>query len=696
MENLPGLAWIKDAGGRYLYANAAAQAAFGKSGAELYGRTDGEIFPPETARLFSANDRAALTSRSGIQTTETLKHPDGTLHYSLVTKFAIEEPERQRTLVGGIAIDVTEQRRAEASLRERDMRISLVQSAGRIGSFDLDVKSGRIYRSPEYLALQGLPPDLSPEGAYSDQWLQRVHPDDRDSVSTWFKEDMARGGVFDREYRIVRADTGETRWIHNRGVIDQDSEGKPERLLSAQSDITERKAAEHALRESEARFREAANSAPAPVWMTGSDGRVEFVNQALEEFAGIKAEGLMGNVWFSFVHPDDLPAVIEQRSAAWAAKYLPYSLQTRFKRVDGEWRWLEVNSKPRIDSAGNFHGYVGLAVDRTDAVRAEAALRESEARYRAVVESQAELVCRFRADGTILFANGAYARASGAAAEALIGQNLWKFVPEKDRANVRARLDGLTPQNPETRIENRVAMIGGERWFLWTNRALAFDSSGKWLEAQSTGIDITERRLAEEHRRLLLDELNHRVKNTLMTVQAIANLSLSSSHSLEELRERFASRLLALSRVHNLLTEENWMGADLGTVLAQGLHPYGFLRDGSGRIRANGPQVPLSAKAAQTFAMAFHELATNAGKYGALSNDAGLIDVSWSYDESAATPFSLTWRESGGPPVRPPSRTGFGSMMIKEILPAEIDGKVSIDYPDTGLICTMTGVVAGK
>ncbi len=129
---------------------------------------------------------------------------------------------------------------------------------------------------------------------------------------------------------------------------------------------------------------------------------------------------------------------------------------------------------------------------------AEEALRESEARYRALVESQAEMLCRFRPDGTIVFANGAYARSRGTTPEELIGADFWEFIPEDERSRVRAMLDRLTPESPEIRIENRFETADGDRWTMWTNRALAFDEDGRLLEAQSTGIDITQRRRAEQ------------------------------------------------------------------------------------------------------------------------------------------------------------------------------------------------------
>jgi PAS domain S-box-containing protein len=146
---------------------------------------------------------------------------------------------------------------------------------------------------------------------------------------------------------------------------------------------------------------------------------------------------------------------------------------------------------------------LGLTIARQLALgiehrQAEAALRESEERYRAVVESQSEMLCRFRSDGTILFVNGAYARALGATPDALVGRSFWEFVPREDQSAVRAMLDGLTPKAPEIRIENRLETADGMRWVLWSNRALKFDVEGRWREAQSAGIDISERKDVED------------------------------------------------------------------------------------------------------------------------------------------------------------------------------------------------------
>jgi PAS domain S-box-containing protein len=176
-------------------------------------------------------------------------------------------------------------------------------------------------------------------------------------------------------------------------------------------------------------------------------------------------------------------------------------------------------------------GIAAQAAIAIDNARLYRSLQESEQRYRAVVESQAELVCRFRLDGTILFANGAYARSVGVTAEAVVGRDFWSFIPQGEHAAVRALLGRLTREAPEVRIENRFDTAEGERWMLWTNRALAFDAAGRVLEAQATGVDITERRRAEEALREadrrkdeFLAMLAHELRNPLAPIRNALHL----------------------------------------------------------------------------------------------------------------------------------------------------------------------------
>jgi two-component sensor histidine kinase len=214
------------------------------------------------------------------------------------------------------------------------------------------------------------------------------------------------------------------------------------------------------------------------------------------------------------------------------------------------------------------------------------------------------------------------------------------------------------------------------------------DAAGRIVRWFGTSIDIDDQKRAEEHQRLLINELNHRVKNTLATVQSIASQTLRNAGSLPEAKEAFESRLLALSRAHNVLTQENWEGANLHAVVAQAIEPYRSF--GEERLRTTGPAVRLLPRTALAIAMALQELATNAVKYGALSNEGGRVDIRWSVDRSPGVPrLHLVWEEGGGPPVQPPSRRGFGSRLIERSLASDLEGEVRIDFEPTGVVCTV-------
>lgn len=199
--------------------------------------------------------------------------------------------------------------------------------------------------------------------------------------------------------------------------------------------------------------------------------------------------------------------------------------------------------------------------------------------------------------------------------------------------------------------------------------------------------DITERKRFEEHREVLVGELNHRIKNVMATVQAIASQTLSTAGSMEEAKETFGSRLVALGKSHDLLTRENWAGADLGDIVSDTVEPHAV---GPDRFRIEGPHLRLEPSAALSIAMALHELATNAAKYGALTTDEGQVHINWQLaGDGKDRRLALQWRESGGPPVNPPTRKGFGSRMVQKVLAGELGAKVRVAYEPSGVVCTM-------
>jgi two-component sensor histidine kinase len=204
------------------------------------------------------------------------------------------------------------------------------------------------------------------------------------------------------------------------------------------------------------------------------------------------------------------------------------------------------------------------------------------------------------------------------------------------------------------------------------------ESVGVFIE----GSDVTDRVLGERRQKLLLDELNHRVKNTLFTVQAIADQTLRANADPSSFNSDFQGRLMSLSATHNLLTATNWTGADLQEIAQLEFHPFG-----PERYRLAGPAVALAPNAALALGLLFHELTTNAAKYGALASDAGNVEVVWGVRKlDHGEELEIDWTERDGPPVISPTRRGFGSRLIERSL-EPLGGKATVNYAPDGVRC---------
>jgi two-component sensor histidine kinase len=239
-------------------------------------------------------------------------------------------------------------------------------------------------------------------------------------------------------------------------------------------------------------------------------------------------------------------------------------------------------------------------------------------------------------------------------------------------------------------------------------RVLAGDAQTTWLEVRGrmcsqegfpvrlSGVcaDVTTRKLTEERQRLLLEELNHRVKNTLATVQSIAMQTLRPGREPSSSNNAFKERIYALARAHDLLTEGSWQGASLADVVERTLVPY-IVSGEADRVTQSGPSVRLSPNAAVTLNMVFHELATNAVKYGALNSAFGRVEILWAHDESNDR-IDLDWRESGGPSVAHPEQRGFGSRLIEFSLAHEMEGDAELHFLPGGLWCHMRLPLSAK
>jgi two-component sensor histidine kinase len=204
--------------------------------------------------------------------------------------------------------------------------------------------------------------------------------------------------------------------------------------------------------------------------------------------------------------------------------------------------------------------------------------------------------------------------------------------------------------------------------------------------------EVAQRKQSEERQQMLVHELNHRVKNMLATVQSIARQSLSSPALGLPARD-FEERLMALAWAYEILTREHWAGASLREVIQRTMAPH--IDHASSRLALDGPDLWLTPNRALSIALAMHELATNAVKYGALSSDDGCVRVRWrTLDDAGTQRLELEWRETGGPPVAPPRRRGFGSRLIERSLSRDLRGEVTLQFEPTGLVCRVTGLLA--
>lgn len=395
------------------------------------------------------------------------------------------------------------------------------------------------------------------------------------------------------------------------------------------------------------------------------------------------------------IHPEDRDSVIAAVDGA-LEKNAAYESEYRIVRPsDRDVRWIRVRGRALIGDDGQTVGMQGVIADITEAkvedarIRADRArLAESEARFRAMADSAPSPIWVTDARGALEFANHAFREMAGLPMEDLAGDAWISLMHPEDRAPVaaarRSARAGIQLNAWEARFR-----VGDEWRWLRTASRPRFDQTGAFQGFVGLAMDVTDTRLAEERQRLLINELNHRVKNTLATIQSLARQTLRAGMSIADARERLTDRLLALSTAHNVLTRENWESADIADIASEAVRPYD---DPPGaRISIRGPRARLAPNVALAVSMALHELATNAQKYGALSTPAGTVSLNWTLNPTGNA-VDLEWRESGGPPVEPPEATGFGSRLLAG-LAGELGAAAAVDYAPDGLACRLRAPV---
>ena len=366
------------------------------------------------------------------------------------------------------------------------------------------------------------------------------------------------------------------------------------------------------------------------------------------------------------------------------------------RRADGTQIYVSVNIDPLRDAKGDLVGAVNCFLDITERKRIDDALEasrlralEQEQRLAATYEHAAIGISEIAPDGTFLSVNEAICAITGFGREHLLTNTLFTHTHPDDA-------------DPD-REAFRKQVAGDLKFYSVEKRFIRKDGRVIWLSVRSSPVqaddghllylvrvvqDITERKASERRQKLLVDELNHRVKNTLATVQSLASQTARGAPTPAAFREGFEGRLIALSKAHDQLTMHHWESAELRDLVSGSLAPY--TGAGPDRVVLRGEDVVLRPRAVLTLAMAFHELTTNAAKYGALSAPGGHIEIRWQLmrDNGDSRPqMRIDWVEQGGPPVTEPERRGFGSKLIEGSIAAELGGNARLFFEPGGLRC---------
>ncbi len=364
------------------------------------------------------------------------------------------------------------------------------------------------------------------------------------------------------------------------------------------------------------------------------------------------------------------------------------------ERADGVRLAISVNIDPLFDAAGDVIGAVYCVQDVTQRWHAVDALGQSrhhaleqEQRLAATYEHAAIGISEIDPTGRVLRVNEAICSITGYSREEMLASELFSFThPDDARSDREAFRKQVAGELEFYSVEKRFVRRDGRAVWVSVRSSPIHDAAGRLLYLVRVVQDITEGKLAEQRQKLLIDELNHRVKNTLATVQSLASQTARNAVSPREFSESFEGRLIALSKAHDQLTIHHWESADLRNLLSAALAPYGT---GSNRLVLRGEDVRLRPRAVLTLAMAFHELITNAAKYGALSVPGGQVEIRWrSVRNYTGQPlFRIDWQEQGGPAVAEPERRGFGTRLIEGSVAAELGGGAELTYAPDGLRC---------
>jgi PAS domain S-box-containing protein len=461
------------------------------------------------------------------------------------------------------------------------------------------------------------------------------------------------------------------------------------------TDVTELHAAEEAKLASEARLSATYEAASVGIAETDKGGHLLRVNDFLCGVTGRSREELLKLSFSDYTHPEDQAADKEMYARQVRGEIGSYSVRQRALRPDGTARHLDVSSSSVRGPDGRFLYGVRVTRDVTMTTQMEDRLRESEQRMRDLLEALPAAIYTTDAQGRINFFNRAAVEMAGRAPQP--GDEwcvTWKlYWPDGSPLphNECPMAVALKENRPVRGAEAVAERPDGTRVPFIPYPTPLHDASGHLVGAINMLVDISDRKRAENAQKVLIDELNHRVKNTLATVQSLAGQTARHATTLNEFIPTFEGRLLALARAHDLLTKRNWQDAPFERLVKDIATPLA-----GDRVLVEGPHVDLDPRTALSITMVINELLTNAVKYGALSQPGGSLSFCWKVaTRGGQTLVDCDWQESGGPHVTPPKRRGFGTRLMERCVEHDLAGEFDLVFEPAGTRCRIAFPLPG-
>ncbi len=587
-----------------------------------------------------------------------------------------------------------ERRRNEAQLEESNERLRLALGGAELGVWSVDLGTGAFESDARDCRINGHDPAAPPRTLAEARAF--VHPQDLPGLDAAFAAARHTGTPCRAEYRLRGAggdDAAHPRWVAVEGTVVRNATGRPPRLLGVTRDITERKQVEENLRKHEQALRDLLGALPAAIFTADAQGRLTYYNQGAVDLWGV-APGLGKDSWFNcrVYRADGTRMPKEEYPTAIALKEgrAVRGLEAILERPDGTRVPVIPYPTPLRDERGAIVGVVTMTVDLSARKKAEAALAERNAQL--ALAGQAGLVGSYAYD----VASGIMQISAGCAtiyglpeSTTTIAHSDWRArVHPDDLAGLDARRQrAFAERQREHRSEFRIVRADGDIRWIESRSVVSYSDAGVMRRMVGVNIDLTERKQAEEQKSLLVAELDHRVKNVLAVVAAVVSRTLEASSSMPDFAAALDGRIQSMATTHELLSWRKWQGIALADLVERELAPHS---DGS-NVEIEGPEVVLRAEVGQALAMVLHELATNAAKYGALSARQGSVAVHWrrTTEHGSGGVLVLDWVETGGPAVTGRPRAGYGTSIIRDLIPYEFGGTVELELAPEGARCRL-------